>query len=114
MSQSIGFFYNSTYVYRIRTNESIEHLQEKAYGSVVDILRNGVGIQEQIQTYEKVLKGLIRDKRLNKKITRMNKLLGCFAVLNLLKFKRIKNDYDNGYIVIKNKSKNKSPSLLFR
>ena len=110
---SISFFYQSTLLHtEIIPFNDVEPLMERGNEMILETLRGGASLAVQIQTYQSLLHKMVHKKRLFFKQSKFQRRLGAFAILNLLKLRALTNDYDNGYIILKNKSKRKVSPLF--
>ncbi len=107
MSYQVSFHYDGHLfnVENIPSEQCLMDIKRTSDACVVDTLRKGISIPLQIDTYERLLKEVVRRSKLNQYVSKFDRRLNSISIFSLIKLKRLKNDELNGYLILKNKTK---------
>lgn len=102
----ISFHYDG-YLFNMETlpSDDTKILNETANRMIIETLKKGIKLENQITTYERVIKGAIRKMKRDEYVSKLDRRLCSLGLLSLIKLKRSINDDKNGYLILKNKNK---------
>ena len=105
----ISFHYDG-YLFNMETlpTDDSDLINKNANSMIIETMKRGVNLKTQIETYDRVIRGVVRKLKRNEYVSKLDKRLCSMGLVSLIKLKKINNDNKNGYLIIKNKSKIKA------
>ena len=104
----VSFFYDSTLIHiEYIPFDRINVLQHEANQMIENIVRDNIPLRQQIKTYHQLLRDIVKMKRMGIKSDKHMLRTASFAILCLIKMRSLKNDNENGYLIMKHKPKSK-------
>ncbi len=105
----ISFHYDN-YLFNMETlpTDNPDIINKNANKMIIETMKRGIDLKTQIKTYDLVIRGAIKKLRNDEYVSKLDKRLCSLGLISLIKLKNKINDENNGYLILKNKSKIKA------